>query len=317
MILKRGYGIDYLFDFHSGKIEKGLGIGTNLDDYLRFKRGQFVMINGLDNVGKTIWILWYFLVLARKHNLKFTIWSGENRPGQQKRDLIQMLTGVKFRAIPEGEIVKFLDTIDSNFKFISNANLYDHKQLLDLFKKSKSDACLIDPFTGVNHDRRISQFERNYQFCNDIREYCNKTGQTIYVNSHPHTEAARRVYPLDSELSGHIQPPKKSDLEGGQVFANRCDDLITIHRLVSHKDKWTETQIHVRKIKDQETGGRVTFHDEPVIFDFNRGLGFVSDKNALDGLRMDCGSQLDDIVAVNYYEKEKDFYDTEKQEEWK
>lgn len=314
MILKRGYGLDYLFDFHSGKIKEGLGIGCNLDDYLRFKKGQFVMINGLDNVGKTLFILFYFLCLAQRHNLKFTIWSGENRPGQQKRDLIQMLTGVKFRAIPESEIVKFLDNIDNNFKFINNANLYSHSELLKIFKETKSDACLIDPFTGLNHDRRISQFERNYQFCNDIREHCNKTGQTIYVNSHPQTEAARRVYPLDHELTGHIQPPKKSDIEGGSSFSNRCDDYITIHRLCSHKEKWTETQIHIRKIKDQETGGKLTFYDEPIIFQFNSGLGFVSDKNPMDGLRANCGSQLVETikkqkVGVNYYdtEKEEDF----------
>ena len=58
-ILKEGFGLDYLYKYHEGKIQMGLGLGVSIiDDCLRFKNGQFVMINGLDNVGKTRWILW-------------------------------------------------------------------------------------------------------------------------------------------------------------------------------------------------------------------------------------------------------------------
>ena len=75
-ILDRGFGLDYLFDFHDGKIKMGLGLDcVHIDDYIRFKKGQFVMINGLDNVGKTHFMLWYFLVIALKHNKKFVLWS--------------------------------------------------------------------------------------------------------------------------------------------------------------------------------------------------------------------------------------------------
>ena len=112
----------------------GLGLDNPVvDDFLRFKRGQFVMTNGLDNVGKTHFILWYFLALSLKHNLTFTIWSGENRTGQQKRDLIQMLAGVNFKEIPEKKIVNYLEIIDQHFKFINNAKLYNHKELIKLF----------------------------------------------------------------------------------------------------------------------------------------------------------------------------------------
>ena len=88
-------------------------------------------------------------------------------------------------------------------------------------------ACAIDPFTGLNHNRRVNQYERNYLICNDIREFCNITKKSIYVMTHPMTESARRVYP-DNHLAGNIQPPRKSDVEGGQVFANRCDSFLLI-----------------------------------------------------------------------------------------
>ncbi len=82
MLTKQGDTIKYLLDYKEGKIKEGLGIGCGLDDYLRFKRKQLNIILGHDNVGKTYWINWYFLVLALKHGLKFCLWSGENQKGK-------------------------------------------------------------------------------------------------------------------------------------------------------------------------------------------------------------------------------------------
>ncbi len=275
-ILKKRHGEDKLYDYHDGKIKKGLNIGLDeFDKYLRFKESQFVMINGLDNVGKTLFIVWYFLCLSMKHNLKWCIWSGENEAWQIKRDLMAMYEGTKFNEIDLKRITVLVDYIDKWFLFVDNRNLYSHKDILKLFKSQDVDGCLIDPFTGLNHDRRINQFERNYQFCNDVREFCNQTGKTVYVNTHPQTEASRRVYAQDHTLKGFVQPPKKSDTEGGQAFANRCDDFLTIHRMTNHPNLWMFTEVHVRKIKDKETGGNITFLDEPLRLNYNSGLGFT------------------------------------------
>lgn len=300
-ILKAGFGLDYLYDYHDGKIKMGMGIDVRIvDEYIRYKRGQFVMINGLDNVGKTHFIIWYFLILSVKYDMKWGIWSGENRTGQQKRDLIQMLAGQKYKEIPKAKITMYLMIIDNHFKFVNNSKLYNHQQLLKLFKDIEIDGCLIDPFTGLNHDRNINQWERNYVFCNEIREFCNKSGITVYVNTHPTTEAARRTYGPDTLMSGYIQAPKKSDTEGGQAFANRCDDFWTIHRLINHPDLWYLTELHIRKVKDVETGGRPTFMDEPLRFDYNKGLGFtIGGEDALKDHR----KETDNITEPKLYER--------------
>ena len=92
---------------------------------------------------------------------------------------------------------------------------------------------------------------------------------------HPQTEAARRVFPHDHQLNGHIQPPRKADCEGGQVFPNRVDNFITLHRLISHDKLWMMTEVHVQKIKDKETGGKPTMLGQQLRFDYNGGLGFT------------------------------------------
>jgi hypothetical protein len=275
MISPKKDSLKYLFDFKDGKIKKGLGVDCILDNYFVYKQGELNMFLGLDNVGKTNWIIWYLTALSKKYEKKWIIWSGENKVGQLKRDIIQFWFGESLKEIKRDKIEKYNDYICKYFTFIDNKKMYNHKELLKIFDKYECDGALIDPFTGLNHDRRISQFERNYQICNDVREFCNKTGKSIFISIHPQTEAARRVYPADHLLNGHIQPPRKADCEGGQVFPNRVDNFVCIHRLISHDKLWMQTEIHVYKIKDKETGGRPTNLNEPLRFDWNGGLGFT------------------------------------------
>jgi hypothetical protein len=69
------------------KIPLGLGLGIDLDINLRFKRASFNIVLGHANVGKTYWVLWYLLCLAKKHNLKHLIYSAENSVNGLKREV--------------------------------------------------------------------------------------------------------------------------------------------------------------------------------------------------------------------------------------
>ena len=274
MIVNKEDNLKYLYAFKEGKIKRGLEIGNEFDKWYVHKRGSFTVIVGLDNVGKTFFMLWYFLCLSIKHNVKWCIWSGENSSGQLTRDLIQMYAQCKLSELSKTEINKYNNKISEWFTFVSNKKMYNHKDLLKIFKQSNCDSFALDPFTGLNHDRRVNQYERNYLICNDIRDFCNTTGKSIYVMTHPMTESARRVFPPNHEYAGYIQPPRKSDVEGGQVFANRCDSFLSIHRFINSPESWMMTQVRVEKIKDKLTGGTPTL-DKPLCFDYNGGLGFT------------------------------------------
>lgn len=266
----------YLLDYVNGKIKMGLETGLpELDRVIRYKQGQFNIVNGLDNVGKTVWLMWYFLVLAKKHGLRFIIWSGENKSGQLVRQLIEFNTGQKLKTLGEDETIVQKGEIEKHFMFVDNSKFYTSKELLDIFYSSQCHCALIDPFTGLNREYTHAA---NYQFLNEVRQFCNKTGMTVYVNTHPVSEAARRTYSNDHKIElfrGYPMPPSKSQSEGGQPFANRPDDFITIHRFVGHPELKYKTMIYVRKVKDTETGGEPTGIDDPIEFEFNRGLGFT------------------------------------------
>jgi hypothetical protein len=281
MIESKDTSLEYINAVINNRLKKGLRIDCLLDDYFVYKDKSFNIFLGLDNVGKTNWTMWYITCLVKIHKKKFIIWSGENGSGQLMRDMLQFWTGEYLRNITN--LSQLHKHITKYVTFVDNSKVYDHRTLLKIFADTDADACVIDPYTGLNHDRKISsQFDRNYNFCNDVRQFCNISGKTLFMSIHPQTEAARRVYDNGNPLSGHIQPPRKADCEGGQVFPNRCDNLICIHRYVSHKELYDLTMIHVYKVKDKETGGRPTNIGEPLGFDFNNGLGFtIGGKNPL------------------------------------
>jgi hypothetical protein len=60
-----------------------------------------------------------------------------------------------------------------------------------------------------------------------------------------------------------------ADTEQGTMFAAKADDFLTIHRRVNDELEWRKTEIHVRKIKEVETGGRPTPLSEPFYMEMN------------------------------------------------
>lgn len=299
----KGDAIKYLIDYKNGKIQKGLGVDCILDDHLRFKRKQLNIILGHDNVGKTYWINWYFLTLAVKHGLRFCIWSGENQKGQILRDMIQMYVGERFTDISEQKIINTATYLEQYFEFLPNDVLYKPTELLKLFEKSECDVGLIDPFTGL--DRQMT-FEGNYAFLNEARQFVNRTGMTIYINTHPNSESGRsgNLYPDHHEWKGSLKPPLKDHIEGGKAFTNRCDDMFVVHRLIKHETMKYFTMINVEKIKDTDTGGQLTRLNEPVMCEYNNGLGFKI--GGVDPLRFNPSNTFPASKPISGYIKPDD-----------
>lgn len=273
MILNNGHSTQYLNDYLDGKIPTGLKLGCDLDDYYVHKQGQLNIILGHDNVGKTYFLEWYFLALATNHDLKFCLFMDENYQGKVMRDLIQMYAGKKFMELSYNDVRKYETILEQNFKFVDNTKRYTPDELLNIFDKAECDVHLIDPFNGL---KTPMSYSSNYDVLNDLKHFT-KEGKTIYINAHPSSASGRRsaVYPEKHGWAGHVMPPLKSDIEGGKAFANKADDFLVVHRLTNHPDLWNYTMVEVTKIKDTDTGGKPTMLNEPMMLDYNFGLGFV------------------------------------------
>jgi replicative DNA helicase len=69
-----------ILDIKNGNVVEGLKIGIpEIDEFYRFqKNGSLDIFVGHANVGKTTFIMYLMTLFAKKHGLKFAVWSAEN-----------------------------------------------------------------------------------------------------------------------------------------------------------------------------------------------------------------------------------------------
>lgn len=263
----------YIQQVLDGTLPQGLTTGSKLiDQHFLFKEGMFLMINGHDNVGKTVVIWWMQLLAAMYHNWKGIIYASENTIGGCMRKLMQFywgkpLVGDNCQTPQEREIAKKF--VESHFLFIkSEETLYNYKDIINMVKKIRAkypdfNNCLIDPYNSLKIDlsgfSKLSSHEYHYEAVSELKFYGIQNNFSWIINNHAVTESLRK---LDGE--GYPAAPNKADTEGGGKFANKATEFITIHRKTQHPTEWMLTELHVRKIKDTETGGRMTPLNQPV-----------------------------------------------------
>ena len=291
--------VSTLRDVKSGKIKEGLKLGIDqIDEYLRFKPTNFNVILGHANVGKTSVILYLMLMYTIKHGLRWVVYSSENEAHSILRKMVEYMEQKPINKISEEAFNSRLKFIYDHFKIIDNEKMYTYVELLELCTAIKNawhyDGLLIDPYNSLSKDQKILKglggHEYDYQATTEMRIFCKKHRVSIWLNTHANTTALRMVHRIDHQYGGHPIPPMASDVEGGGKFVNRADDFIVIHRYTQHPTDFMITNIHVRKVKEIETGGRPTPMEMPIkMRSIINNVGF-----SIDGINLIQKS--DDIV---------------------
>tara|TARA_R100001443_G_scaffold67364_1_gene76162 strand:- start:3521 stop:4435 length:915 start_codon:yes stop_codon:yes gene_type:complete len=293
MIIQFNDEVNRLRQIRKGNLKEGLKLDIpEIDEHLRFKPNNFNVILGHANVGKTNLTLYLMLLYSKKHKIKWLVYSSENEAYTLIRKLIEFLEGTIINKIEESYFEQRVKWIDEHFKFIDTTILYSYKQLLDLATTIKAaydyQGFLIDPYNSLIKDKEISKsingHEYDYLATSEMRVFCKTKGVSIWLNTHASTNALRVKHNERHQYAGHPIPPLASDVEGGGKFVNRCDDFIVIHRYIQHPQEWMYSLIHVRKIKDVDTGGRPTAMDTPIrIKSVKNNVGYeINQKNLLD-----------------------------------
>jgi hypothetical protein len=271
-------------DFVEGKIPMGLKTGFwRLDEYFRFKRGNFVVVNGHDNAGKTTIILYFAMISAVKHGWKWCIYSTENSAMSIMRTLIQFYLKTPIKETTEAQRNEAQQFIEKHFVNITIEQASTYQDLKKLFTKVKRyfnfDGMLIDPYNSLDSSKAENSHTFDYAVVNDMKIWGRVNDVSIYVNTHAITSALRR---LDDE--GYVMAPNKGDAEGGTKFSSKADEWITIHRIANHEDERVRriTEIHIRKVKETDTGGKQTSNSQPfkLVWE-NKGSVFYDAEDAL------------------------------------
>lgn len=278
-------GVDqYLDSIRDGTFKMGLSTGSAcLDKNFRFKRQHFNVVNGYDNVGKSV-LLWFLMLLsARKYAWKWIVFTGENSKGSFYRHCIEFLNGEWIKSLSREVYEASKKFITDHFALITNDESYTYQDILDISTRrmqfEKYDGILIDPYNSLDEASNTNSHSYHYKACLAMQHFTRKNDCCIYLNCHAVTGAFRKL-----SGDGYATAPNKADTEGGTKFASKADDFLTIHRLTNHEQDWRVTQVHVRKVKEIETGGFPTMKDSPVLLQMIKGnVGFV-DRNSWNPL---------------------------------
>jgi len=264
---------DKILDIKYGRIKEGLKIGVpEIDEHIRFKKNLLIAI-GHANVGKTTTLIYFYVLWAKLHNLRFLIWSSENTPESILRKIIEFYMGKPIQQANDEQINQAVKWSDEYFKIIEVEDLYTYKSLLKEAQQIKDawnyDGFLIDPYNSLAKDAAILKMvgnahEYDYQVLTELRIFTKKNNVQICVNAHGVTSALRQVHHSGHEYEGLTRPLAMSDAEGGSKISSRADDIWCIHRYVQHPTDWMYANIHILKIKENETGARPTSFEQPL-----------------------------------------------------
>lgn len=293
-VLPLNYDSAKLEAYRNGSMPQGLGIGCEFDKYIVWKEGQYNMLLGVDNVGKTLYKAWYYTCLAVKHELKFCIYSSENEVWSWKMKIISFYLGKPVKGLDEVEFIKATSWVDNHFEFIDDKNFYTIEQLLEIFKDSPADGCLIDPINALDIPDGINEHSYNKKILKLVRHFCKNSKKTVEIVAHCITEASRRLH-TSGDFNGLVMPPIKAHADGGQIFANRSDGFLTLHRYFT-KEFINTCYVSVQKWKETETGGNRTFEHEPLelVLNAEKCIFTINGVNPLERNNLDSGLKKDD-----------------------
>jgi len=232
-------------------------------------------------VGKTVAFAYLMLVCSMYHDWKFGLMTNENSNGGIMRKLVEFYWGIPFTKLSDAQYEQALAFIEAHF-FLFKSDGYTHYDVMECGKALKEakqiDGLLIDPYNSLDVEEsrlaKINTHEYHYKVLGEWRRWAKAHDCSLYVCCHAVTSATR----LKSK-DGRPVPPGKADTEQGSKFAARADDFITIHRDVSDQEKYKETQIHIRKVKEVETGGRPSPIDSPFTMIMQDQCRFVYGNN--------------------------------------
>lgn len=266
---------NWISSFISGAITQGMPIGIpEMDRHWRYKK-NFTIINGHSNIGKTTFALYLQVASAMKFNWKWAVYSSENKTAAIKMRLMTFAMGMPINQMTNAQVRSSYEWVNKHFVIIDNSQTYSVHDIIlfshKLMNNEGIDGVFIDPYNGLKRDMKnaysLGVHEYDYEAVSELLTMSNSSNIAVWLNVHAVTEA-QRVKGKD----GLPVPPFAEQTEGGAKFVNRADDFITLHRKIQHPDPAMRrlVEMHIRKIRETETGGSPTGFEEPLTFQANQ-----------------------------------------------
>lgn len=231
-----------------------------MDDLVRFRPGQVVVVTGWPGHGKTEWVLWVATELARNYGWHWCVCS----PEHMKEELAELVAekyigepsrtyGVDFFAMSDAQMAKAELWVGKHFSWLWQENEKQPVTLDWIFSQARIDhlrhginGLLIDPYNQIEHERAKHDSEHGFvsHLMRRLKLFARSHNAVVFLLAHPQKLERARA-------SGKRPVPTLHDVAGSSHFYNMCDIGMTVHRA---EQKGAGVEIVVQKVKRKDQG---------------------------------------------------------------
>ena len=243
---------------------KNYSIGLpNADNYFKMELGQWSVVTGIPNSGKSDVIDQICCNLALKYDMRCAMFAPESFPyeGHIKR----IANKLNQTNCNNDQLNETKDFIQDHFYWVKidleNLTL---KGILNAFRdlvfQKGINVCVIDPWNMLDHS---AQRDHSYigRALSEITQFCQQTNTHLFLVAHPRK--------IESE-NGRYKKPTLYDISGSADFFNKAYNGLIVYRCIGERTKYNSdvVKIYIEKVKRKENGQLGDFDLAP---DFKNG----------------------------------------------
>jgi twinkle protein len=254
-----------------GVVNYGIGLGES-DDYFKMAFGEWSVITGIPNSGKSDIVDQICVNMATKYGFRSAMFSPESFPyeGHIKR----IANKLNEKNCNNDDLNNTKDFISEHFHWVKidleNLTL---KGILNAFRElvfqRGINICVIDPWNMLDHS---AQKDYSYigRLLSEITQFCQQTNVHLLLVAHP-----RKI----ESIEGTYKKPTLYDISGSADFFNKTYNGIICYRCIGQKSSYKSdiVKIYIEKVKRKENGQLGDFEVAPDFY--NGGVYKPIDQN--------------------------------------
>jgi len=249
---------DSVLNYNENGIKNySIGMG-NSDNYFNLAFGEWTVVTGIPNSGKSDIVDQICCNLATKYGFRCAMFAPESFPyeGHIKR----IANKLNEKICDNNDLNNTKDFIEEHFHWVKidleNLTL---KGILDAFKQlvlqKGVNVCVIDPYNMLDHSA-----QRDYSYVgrllSQITQFCQQTKTHLFLVAHP-----RKI----ESIEGKYRKPTLYDISGSSDFFNKSYNGLIVFRQIGQKSKYKSdiVSVYVEKVKRKENGQLGQFEVAP------------------------------------------------------
>ncbi|HEV2508621.1 AAA family ATPase [Bosea sp. (in: a-proteobacteria)] len=232
-----------------------VGMGRDMDQAFKVLPGQFVVVTGIPNHGKSRWLDQVAVSMSDLHGWRWAMFSPETGSDNHIIDLCEIKVGLPFHEGPtlrmdEKELHTAMRWVREHVAFIDSG---EHTPSIDwVLEKAKAavlrkgiNALIIDPYNELEASRPERMLETEFvsQLISKCKRFAKVHGVTVFMVAHPTK--------ISNPAGGKEPIPGLYDIAGSAHWRNKADAGLVVYRDFEERC----TMVISRKIRRQPICG--------------------------------------------------------------